>query len=82
MSARHWLTAAQSATPHRPQMGVASVTTTVAFEMQLPTTTGPAYHQRQAGTKRSNVAASYFHMLVSIAHPGNLSVNAPELFFA
>jgi len=39
-------------------MGVASATTAaVVFQMQFLTTTGPVYHQRQAGTERSDVAA-------------------------
>jgi len=51
----------QLATPHRQQMGVlsdtmASGTTAVVFQMHAGDS-GPIYHQHQAGTARSNVAA-------------------------
>jgi len=40
---------------------MASATAAVVHQMPLPyTTTGPIYHQRQAGTERSDVAARKF----------------------
>ena len=59
----HWLKAA----PYRSEIGVASATiasatTAVVFQTHA-CETGPIYHQRQAGTERSNVAACEVKMV-------------------
>ena len=72
-SVRHWLTAAPVTTPHRRGVGqllcfryTQAITADSTLSLPtLPTTTGPIYHQCQAGTERSDTAATLRRRLLS-----------------